>query len=123
MSTVEEAEKVLQDLIARKKLSEADVRTSMINIGKRDIDNGEQVCNTALKKGAKAKKSSTRKQKDPFQNCRLRHIAMQIAYDGALYNGFAENVGSEGDNSVEKYLFAALRKCCLVKDRSSWCVS
>ena len=44
---------------------------------------------------------------------------MQIAYDGAKFNGFAENVGNVDDRSVERELFAALVKCCLVKDRPS----
>jgi tRNA pseudouridine(38-40) synthase len=50
-----------------------------------------------------------------LDTCRYRHIAIRFLYDGSLYNGFAENVGSTTDNSVEKQVFAALTKTCLVR--------
>jgi tRNA pseudouridine38/39 synthase len=50
---------------------------------------------------------------------RYRHVAIRIAYDGSTYSGFAENCGSDTDNSVEKHVFAALSKTCLITERSS----
>jgi len=43
-------------------------------------------------------------------------IALQIYYDGSQFNGFAETKNNVADNSVEKQLFAALNKTCLVSN-------
>jgi len=43
-----------------------------------------------------------------------RHIALLWHYDGSTYSGLAENIDCSIDNSVEKHLFAALLKTCLV---------
>ncbi|KAL7467995.1 hypothetical protein ACHAXS_008216 [Conticribra weissflogii] len=48
------------------------------------------------------------------EKLRTRHIALQFSYDGTDYSGFAENIGKENDNSVEKSLFAALEKTRLL---------
>jgi tRNA pseudouridine38/39 synthase len=45
---------------------------------------------------------------------RTRPIALHVAYNGANYSGLAEHVGLPTDSSVEKHLFAALRKASLV---------
>ena len=50
----------------------------------------------------------------PIEKHRTRHIALQFSYDGTVYSGFAQNVGKEYDNSVEKQLFAALEKTRLL---------
>jgi len=50
---------------------------------------------------------------------RQRHIALKFLYNGIPYTGLAENVGSESDNSIEKHLFAALTKSCLITSRES----
>ena len=114
-NTLKEANSLLDRLIKEEKISEETVKNMLEEIRK-----DENSCNTTMRHRKKIKKKAS---KDPFENCRMRHIAMQIAYDGAPYNGLAENVGCSKDNSVEKHLFAALVKCCLVKDRSSSCFS
>jgi len=48
-----------------------------------------------------------------------RNIALRFHYDGATYNGLAQNVNSPTDNSVEKVLFAALQKTCLIESRET----
>ena len=48
---------------------------------------------------------------------RTRHVALRLYYDGADYSGLAENVGYDGDQSVEKSLFAALKKTNLADGR------
>ena len=48
-----------------------------------------------------------------------RHIALRFHYDGATYNGLAQNVNTPTDNSVEKALFAALQKTCLIESRKT----
>jgi Pseudouridylate synthase len=48
-----------------------------------------------------------------------RHIALRFHYDGSTYSGLAQNVNSPQDNSVEKALFAALSKTCLIENRES----
>ncbi|KAL7428697.1 hypothetical protein ACHAXH_005770 [Discostella pseudostelligera] len=45
---------------------------------------------------------------------RTRHVALQFFYDGTDFTGFAQNVGKEYDNSIEKALFAALEKTRLL---------
>ena len=46
-----------------------------------------------------------------------RHVAFRLAYDGEAYQGFSQNVGTPGDESVERYLFEALVKCRLIEVR------
>jgi tRNA pseudouridine38/39 synthase len=48
-----------------------------------------------------------------------RHIALRFHYDGSTYSGLAQNVNTPHDNSVEKALFAALQKTCLIENRES----
>ena len=50
---------------------------------------------------------------------RSRHVALKFYYDGAKYNGLAQNVGNEKDQSVEKALFQALIKARLVESREA----
>ena len=50
---------------------------------------------------------------------RTRHIALRFYYDGAKYNGLAQNVGNDKDQSVEKALFQALTKSRLVESREA----
>lgn len=50
----------------------------------------------------------------PMEKHRTRHIALQFSYDGTNYSGFAQNVGKESDDSVERELFAALEKTRLL---------
>lgn len=49
---------------------------------------------------------------------RRRHIALRIYYDGGAYSGLAENVGTAGDTSIERALFAALVRAQLVTNRA-----
>ena len=50
---------------------------------------------------------------------RTRHIAIQFYYDGGKYSGLAENVGREGDASIERQVFEALKKAHLIESRAS----
>ena len=82
----------------------------------------EQVLQAYKESIQQKKKSNQRPPKDSSrdsQHPRRRHIALKFYYDGAKYSGLAENVGIENDNSVEKALFAALRKARLVESRES----
>lgn len=51
---------------------------------------------------------------EPVEKQRTRHIALQFSYDGTNFSGFAQNVGKECDDSVERELFAALEKTRLL---------
>jgi tRNA pseudouridine38/39 synthase len=64
-------------------------------------------------------KSTNSKIEDAYHDSKYmtRHIALRFHYDGANYNGLAQNVNSPLDNSVEKVLFQALEKTCLIKSR------
>ena len=57
------------------------------------------------------KKDKPNSQKEKY---RTRHVALQFSYDGTDYTGFAQNVGKENDDSIEKALFAALEKTRLL---------
>jgi tRNA pseudouridine38/39 synthase len=62
-----------------------------------------------------SKKKRKKKAKKAKQGSYMtRHIAFRFHYDGATYNGLAENRNCPTDNSVEKILFAALEKTCLI---------
>lgn len=50
---------------------------------------------------------------------RTRHIALRVYYEGKRYNGLAQTVGMEADNSVERQLFAALQKAHLIHSRDT----
>ena len=62
----------------------------------------------------KATNNSNSNNNSPTIKYRTRHVALQFSYDGTDYSGFAENIGKEYDNSVEKTLFAALTKTRLL---------
>ena len=63
------------------------------------------------KQSQSEKKDNPKSQKEKY---RTRHVALQFSYDGTDYTGFAQNVGKENDNSIEKALFAALEKTRLL---------
>jgi len=65
-------------------------------------------------KEPKKVKDTTGRADQPIEKHRTRHIALQFSYDGTDYSGFAQNVGKECDNSVERELFAALEKTRLL---------
>jgi tRNA pseudouridine38/39 synthase len=52
-------------------------------------------------------------------NHRTRHIALRFFYDGANFNGLAQNLGIDSDNSVEKVLFEALLRAQLIESRET----
>ncbi|CAG9766637.1 unnamed protein product [Ceutorhynchus assimilis] len=52
-----------------------------------------------------------------FSKCKFRHILLHVFYLGWDYRGFA--VQEDTTNTVEHHLFQALRRTCLIKDRSS----
>lgn len=70
-------------------------------------------------KNEKKRKKQERKQNKERVEYMTRHVAFRFHYDGSTYNGLAENRNSPNDNSVEKVLFAALEKTCLVDHNSS----
>jgi len=116
LTSLQEAQEVISYLTRHQKLSPSDFEEALNVIRTKHNSQG----NDNHKQKIKIKTTQKVKQpKDPFANARMRPIAMQIAYDGANFNGFAENVGNVDDRSVERELFAALVKCCLVKDRKS----
>ena len=65
-------------------------------------------------KGTNPSKKKLKEASSPPGVHRTRHVALQFSYDGTQFSGFAENVGTEGDNSIEKALFAALEKTRLL---------
>lgn len=71
----------------------------------------------AAKKNTAVKDDGRRNNK-PQEKHRTRHVALQFSYDGTDFTGFAQNIGKEEDNSVEKALFAALEKTRLLLDPS-----
>lgn len=50
---------------------------------------------------------------------RERKVALQLQYDGSQYFGFAAQAPGDCEETVEKHLFAALKKVCLIQDRQS----
>ena len=76
-------------------------------------DTKEAVLAEAKKQSAAQHQQHPKKVKDadkPVEKYRTRHIALQFSYDGTEYSGFAQNVGKEYDNSVEREIFGALEK-------------
>ena len=50
---------------------------------------------------------------------RQRKVALQLQYEGGRYFGFAAQAPGDCEETVEKHLFSALQKVCLVQDRQS----
>lgn len=62
-----------------------------------------------------------RQQKRSFDmsKYRERKVALQLQYDGSKYFGFAAQAPGDCEETIEKHLFAALRKVCLIQDRQT----
>lgn len=74
---------------------------------------------TAKEAAATASAEDSNKKKNPAipTTVRTRHVALEIFYDGEKYSGLAENVGQDMDQSIERSLFAALKKCQFITSR------
>ncbi len=101
-----DAKSVLYNLLASGKVSVADANEAADQIAHSQQQNHK-------KKGQNIEQPKCDIVK-PIEKHRMRHIALQFSYDGTIYSGFAQNVGKEYDNSVEKQLFAALEKTRLL---------
>ena len=86
-----------------------------------DVKTSKKISNISTK-STNANKDKSKKEEihqPPMLRHMTRHIALRFHYDGRTYTGLAENVNSETDQSVERVLFAALKKSCLISDRQS----
>jgi len=95
------------------------VRSGKISIddAKLAVQSSQSVIGEADKTCAQIRgRNNKKKTKQPKlpEVYRTRHISIQFSYDGTEFSGFAENVGHEGDNSVERALFVALEKTRLL---------
>ena len=72
-----------------------------------------------MEKVATQTKADIKKEFDENKKHRTRHVALRFYYDGADYSGLAENIGYAGDQSIEKALFAGLKKTNLIEARES----
>jgi hypothetical protein len=109
-SSLQLTSKALVHLIRSGKLSVQDATDAVDAVKKDNTD-------AAKKKTASVKDADKRNNK-PQEKHRTRHVALQFTYDGTDFTGFAQNIGKEEDNSVEKALFAALEKTRLLLDPS-----
>ena len=76
----------------------------------------DAVASPPRKKSKKEKKKAGMDMSRYEQRC----IALWISYEGGAYSGFAEqNIPGAGVDTVERQLFAALKKTCLVESRES----
>ncbi|KAL7507097.1 hypothetical protein ACHAXN_004300 [Cyclotella atomus] len=110
-SSLQLASKALVHLIRSGKLSVQDA-SDAVDAAKIELNNIN-----AAKKNTAVKDDGRRNNK-PQEKHRTRHVALQFSYDGTDFTGFAQNIGKEEDNSVEKALFAALEKTRLLLDPS-----
>lgn len=62
-----------------------------------------------------------KRERKPFDMARWakRDIALWLSYEGEGYSGLAEQRHVEGVKTVEKVLFEALIKCCLIESRDT----
>lgn len=126
-----EARKILESLFPGKSGSGSvpavDVLSHLIENQKLSIDDvkaAHQSCRTSKdsqrdKSAIKEKEGHGNKLADSSTNdnvvMRTRHVALHIFYCGEKYSGLAENVGQKEDNSIERFLFAALEKTHLIQ--------
>lgn len=52
-----------------------------------------------------------------FFRCNFRHVLLKFMYLGWDYQGYAAQ--EDNENTIERHLFSALIKTCLIKDRAS----
>ena len=103
-----------------------DIATVLKNLGVRSPNKAVNVLETLLEQNiitpsqVKEAVKAAPKQKNatPIQYM-TRHIALRFHYDGSTYNGLAQNINSPTDNSVEKVLFAAMQRTCLIESRDT----
>ena len=103
---------ILNYLLLSKLVKEADVEAAHKAIK-------EKQCLPVEGPEVSQSKVETKNAFDKIKTYRTRHVALRFYYDGANYSGLAENVGYDGDQSVEKALFAALKKTSLVVTRDA----
>ena len=121
-ASLEDAAGILRRLVASGKVSEEDVRDAA-TVTERATPSAAPTADTAgagrRKKGEAKAKAKAREGKavSPTPSYRYRHVALRVHYDGATYGGLAENVGDPADCSVERELFAALRRTCLIEGK------
>jgi tRNA pseudouridine38/39 synthase len=96
----EEALTVLQQLVTQNIVNQSQIKNIL------------RSCNNSSKANP-----PTRVDKDHESKYMTRHVSLRFHYDGANFNGLAQNVNSPLDNSVEKVLFQALEKTCLINSR------
>ena len=101
---------VLNHLLHSNVVKEKDIETAHTTLKMRQSKVQERSALTQTKKSAKEAVIDDK-------SYRTRHVALRFYYDGADYSGLAENVGYDGDQSVEKSLFAALKKTNLAHGR------
>ena len=115
---------ILDQLLSSSKISEDDVRQAYNEIKATDSSTRSSLAD--LRNPAKderfVNKDSVSKDVPSTQSVNLqsddevrrRHVALHLYYDGEKYSGLAENVGRTDDHSIERALFAALRKTHLI---------
>lgn len=124
--SLEECLAVLESFVQSNKLSHAEIYDTVTLVRERGEEHPkEQLVHSPPHRDDTQRKKRHRQQlqggkrNESLLQSRYRHVAIRIAYDGSTYNGFAENCGSSTDNSVEKQVFAALTKTCLIASRST----
>lgn len=118
LSSNDEAIQILNALLKNKTVTMEQIN-HVIN-QKGSNDNGKNSTSNNNKSNQKGKKKSKKKDKKqrPKVTYMTRHIAFRFHYDGATYNGLAENRNCSSDNSVERALFAALEKTRLLDPKA-----
>eukprot|EP00579_Thalassiosira_antarctica_P009406 CAMPEP_0201914810 /NCGR_PEP_ID=MMETSP0903-20130614/4895_1 /ASSEMBLY_ACC=CAM_ASM_000552 /TAXON_ID=420261 /ORGANISM="Thalassiosira antarctica, Strain CCMP982" /LENGTH=639 /DNA_ID=CAMNT_0048450269 /DNA_START=62 /DNA_END=1981 /DNA_ORIENTATION=+ len=109
--------KALRNLIESGKVSIEDAKVAVQSAhGSKKATTAEALSNKNGSNGNNDKKKNKQEVGKPKtqETYRTRHLAIQFSYDGTDFSGFAENVGKEYDNSVEKALFGALEKARLL---------
>ena len=109
--------KALRSLIESGKVSIEDAKVAVQSAhGSKEATTAEALSTKNGSNGNNDKKKNKQQVGKPKAQeiHRTRHLAIQFSYDGTDFSGFAENVGKEYDNSVEKALFGALEKARLL---------
>jgi len=112
-----EANAILQQLINSGKVSMDDAKDALNAVKNRSTSLSNKSSPSPPSNSNNNKIKKQKKQKNLVssqEKYRTRHVALQFSYDGTDFTGFAQNIGKECDNSVEKAVFAALEKTRLL---------
>lgn len=118
MKTVMRKRKISNRLPARKDLEQLEKEDLIDKIMQLKAQNDQLKTVISISNDKRARKiDNIQKKQFDFSRCHKRHILLKLYYLGWDYHGFV--VQEDTSNTIEHYLFAALKKSCCIESRET----